>query len=83
MQLDPERTIRSGAVHRILVCRSSLSQRWISSEFALPARGPWMVTERLTLMPDTEILEYICNENNRYFRIVPDAAPPGAPIGKR
>jgi hypothetical protein len=38
-----------------------------------------MVTERLTLMPDTEILEYMCNENNPYFSIVPDAAPPGAP----
>jgi len=44
---------------------------------------PWTVTERLTLMPDTEILEYMCTENNRYFKIVPDAAPPGAPIGKR
>ena len=42
----------------------------------------WMVTERLTLMPDTEILEYMCTENNRYFRLVPDAAPPGAPIGR-
>jgi len=43
---------------------------------------PWTVTERLTLMPDTEMLEYMCTENNRYFRLVPDAAPPGAPIGK-
>ena len=41
---------------------------------------PWNVTERLTLMPDAEIIEYICNENNRYFRLVPDAAPPGAPL---
>jgi hypothetical protein len=40
---------------------------------------PWTVTEQLTLMPDTEILEYMCTENNRYFRLVPDAAPPGAP----
>ena len=34
------------------------------------------------LMPDTEILEYMCTENNRYFRLVPDAAPPGAPVVK-
>ena len=34
------------------------------------------------LPADTEILEYMCTENNRYFRLVPDAAPPGAPIGK-
>jgi hypothetical protein len=39
---------------------------------------PWAVTEQLTLMPDTEILEYMCTENNRYFRLVPNAAPPGA-----
>jgi hypothetical protein len=43
---------------------------------------PWNVTERLTLMPDAEIIEYICNENNRYFRLVPDAAPPGVPVGR-
>ena len=43
---------------------------------------PWTVTEQLTLMPDTEILEYMCTENNRYFRLVPDAAPPGAPVAK-
>ena len=43
---------------------------------------PWIVTERLTLMPDTDILEYMCTENNRYFRLVPDAAPPGAPVSK-
>ena len=43
---------------------------------------PWTVTEQLTLMADTEILEYMCTENNRYFRLVPDAAPPGAPVAK-
>jgi len=43
---------------------------------------PWNVTERLTFMPDTDIIEYMCTENNRYFRLVPDAAPPGAPVGK-
>lgn len=44
---------------------------------------PWNVTERLTFLADTDIIEYMCTENNRYFRIVPDAAPPGAPTGKR
>jgi hypothetical protein len=28
---------------------------------------PWTVTLPLTFMPDTELLEYICNENNKYF----------------
>ena len=27
----------------------------------------------LILRPDTELLEYICNENNKYFDIVPKA----------
>jgi len=40
---------------------------------------PWNVTERLAFLADTDILEYMCTENNRYFHIVPDAAPPGAP----
>lgn len=44
---------------------------------------PWNVTERLTFLPDTDIIEYMCTENNRYFTIVPDAAPPGAPGGRR
>jgi len=44
---------------------------------------PWNVTERLTFLPDTDIIEYMCTENNRYFTIVPDAAPPGAPAGRR
>jgi hypothetical protein len=26
---------------------------------------PWSVTLPLTLRPDTELLEYMCNENNR------------------
>jgi hypothetical protein len=38
---------------------------------------PWTITERLQYQADDELLEYICNENNRYFNIVPDAAPPG------
>ena len=32
---------------------------------------PWNVTQPLVFQPDTEILEYICNENNRYFEIIP------------
>ena len=32
---------------------------------------PWDVTLPLILRPDTELLEYICNENNKYFDILP------------
>ena len=32
---------------------------------------PWMVTQTLAYQPDTELLEYICNENNKYFEIIP------------
>ena len=32
---------------------------------------PWSVTQQLVLQPDTELLEYICNENNKYFEIIP------------
>ncbi|MBM3818984.1 MAG: hypothetical protein FJW14_08210 [Acidimicrobiia bacterium] len=32
---------------------------------------PWTVTQRLILAPDTELLEYVCNENNKYFDIIP------------
>jgi hypothetical protein len=32
---------------------------------------PWSVTQQLALQPDTELLEYICNENNKYFEIIP------------
>ena len=32
---------------------------------------PWNVTQRLALQPDAELIEYICNENNRYFEILP------------
>lgn len=31
---------------------------------------PWTVTLPLILRPDTELLEYICNENNKYFELV-------------
>ena len=32
---------------------------------------PWDVMLPLTLFPDSELLEYICNENNKYFEIIP------------
>ncbi len=32
---------------------------------------PWSVTQSLAFQPDTELLEYICNENNKYFDIIP------------
>jgi len=32
---------------------------------------PWTVTLPLLFQADTDLLEYICNENNRYFEIVP------------
>lgn len=32
---------------------------------------PWTVTLPLLLKPDTDLLEYICNENNKYFDIIP------------
>jgi hypothetical protein len=32
---------------------------------------PWTVTQPLAFQPDTELLEYICNENNKYFEIIP------------
>src|SRR5689334_2852095 len=40
---------------------------------------PWQVTQPLVYQPDDELIEYICDENNRYFLLVPDAAPPGRP----
>jgi hypothetical protein len=36
---------------------------------------PWTMTLPLTLQPDDELIEYICNENNRYFEIIPKAIP--------
>ena len=33
---------------------------------------PWTVTQPLGFQADTELLEYICNENNRYFDLVHD-----------
>ena len=28
---------------------------------------PWTVKEDLRLIPDTELLEYVCNENNKDY----------------
>jgi hypothetical protein len=36
---------------------------------------PWSVTQPLAFQPDTELLEYICDENNKYFEIIPGARP--------
>jgi hypothetical protein len=36
---------------------------------------PWNVTQRLVFLPDTDLLEYMCNENNKYFEIIPKLAP--------
>jgi hypothetical protein len=38
---------------------------------------PWTVTQPLEFLADNELIEYICDENNRYFDLVPGAAPPG------
>ena len=43
---------------------------------------PWKVVQPLEFSADNELIEYICNENNRYFHIVPDANPPGRPLGR-
>src|SRR5687767_13806428 len=32
---------------------------------------PWTVVLPLELVPDSEIIEYICNENNKYFENIP------------
>jgi hypothetical protein len=37
---------------------------------------PWTVTQQLAFQPDTELLEYICNENNKYFEIIPKQPKP-------
>ncbi len=35
------------------------------SQVRKPILNPWTVTEPFKLLPDTELLEYICNENNK------------------
>jgi hypothetical protein len=42
---------------------------------------PWTVVQPLVLQADNELIEYICDENNKYFQLVPDAAPGGAHTG--
>jgi hypothetical protein len=32
---------------------------------------PWTSTQPLVLVPDGELIEYICDENNKYFQIIP------------
>jgi hypothetical protein len=32
---------------------------------------PWTVTEEVHLLPDTELFEFICNENNRDLEHLP------------
>jgi hypothetical protein len=32
---------------------------------------PWTIVLPLVFVPDTDILEYICNENNKYFENIP------------
>jgi len=32
---------------------------------------PWTVTQSLAFQPDAELIEYICDENNKYFELVP------------
>jgi hypothetical protein len=42
---------------------------------------PWSTTQSLAFQPDTELLEYICDENNKYFEIIPKiegAVPQGS-----
>jgi hypothetical protein len=43
---------------------------YITIDDAKAYTKPWDVTLPLRLAPDTEILEYICNENNKYFELV-------------
>jgi len=32
---------------------------------------PWTVTEEVRLLPGSDLMEYICNENNRDLELVP------------
>ncbi len=32
---------------------------------------PWTILVPLSLLPDTELIEYVCAENNRYFELLP------------
>ena len=35
---------------------------------------PWTVLERATLLPETELLEFVCNENNRDLLHLPSGS---------
>ena len=41
----------------------------------------WEMVQPLLFQADNEIIEYICDENNRYFDLVPHAQPPGESPG--
>jgi hypothetical protein len=32
---------------------------------------PWSITQRMRLLPSTELMEFVCNENNRALEILP------------
>ena len=36
---------------------------------------PWVVTQQHVLVPNTELLEYVCNENNRDLQHLPGGGP--------
>jgi hypothetical protein len=40
---------------------------------------PWTITQALQYQADDELIEYICDENNKFFEIVKDAPRPGRP----
>jgi len=52
-----------------------MAERTLDEEIALTKlRGllrPWIVTEPLNLLPDTELLVFICSENNRDLEHLP------------
>ena len=39
---------------------------------------PWTVMQPLAFQADTDLLEYMCNENNKYFDIIPKAEGRGS-----
>jgi hypothetical protein len=36
---------------------------------------PWTISERMRLLPSTELMEFVCNENNRALEILPRTRP--------
>jgi len=61
---------------RCCCCRPPLTQDFghmdidITNDDPGAYAKPWTVTLPLLFQADTELLEYICNENNLYFEIV-------------